>query len=86
MWTQLLRGLVEHKPQRYTGGSADFSSDQFPAQLQFNPPDTRDVELFSWARHRLQENGYEPARANRMAMSLVVLTLHKDLLQLRKSA
>jgi hypothetical protein len=86
MWTQLLRGLVEQKPQRYTGGPADFSSDKFPSQLQFNPPDIRDVELFSWARHRLREDGYEPARANRMALSLVVLTLHKDLLQLRKSA
>lgn len=86
MWTQLMRGLVEQKPSRYTGGGADFSSDKFPSQLQLNPPDTRDVELFAWARHRLREADYEPARATRMAMSLVVLTQHKDLLQLRKSA
>lgn len=86
MWTQVLRGLVEHKPQRYTVEKADFNSDKFPNQVQLNPPDTRDVELFAWARHRLKENGYDAARATRMATALVVLTLHKDLLQIRKAS
>lgn len=86
MWTQLMRGLVEHKPTRYTGGPPDRSSDKFPAQVQLYPPDTRDIEIFDWARYRLRENGYQPADASRMAMSLVVFTQHKDLLQIRKSA
>jgi hypothetical protein len=86
MWTQLLRGLVEGKPQRYTGRPADFKSDAFPSQLQLNPPDTRDVELFSWARHRLREADYDSSEATRMAMSLVLFTQYKDLLQLRKVA
>lgn len=85
MWTQLTRGLVENKPQRYTGGEADLSSDQFPSNVQFNPPDIRDVELFVWARHRLSEAGHEPRKATRMALATVVLTLHKDLLQLRQA-
>lgn len=86
MWTQLLRGLVEGKPQRYTGSGADLNSDTFPSAVQFNPPDVRDVELFTWARHRLGEAGLEPRQATRAALALIVLTLHKDLEQLRKAA
>ncbi len=86
MWTQLLRGLVEGKPQRYTGSGADLTSDTFPSAVQFNPPDVRDVELFTWARHRLGEQGVEPRQATRAALALIVLTLHKDLEQLRKAA
>lgn len=86
MWTQLTRGLVENKPNRYTGGEADMSSDKFPSSVQFNPPDIRDVELFVWARHRLSEAGHPPKKANRMALATVVLTLYKDLLQLRKAS
>jgi len=86
MWTQLLRGLVEGKPQRYTGSGADLNSDTFPSAVQFNPPDVRDVELFTWARHRLGEAGVEPRQATRSALALIVLTLHKDLEQLRKAA
>lgn len=58
----------------------------FPSQVQLNPPDTRDVELFAWGRHRLKEHGYSAQDATRMALGLVVLTLHKDLLQIRKAA
>jgi len=86
MWTQLLRGLVEKKPGRYTAEKADLSSDKFPNGVQLNPPDIRDVELFTWARHRLEDEGRPPKEATRMALSLIVLTLHKDLLQLRKAA
>ena len=86
MWTQLTRGLVEEKAGRYTGSDADMSSDKFPSAVQFSPPDIRDVELFVWARHRLTQNGYEPKDATRMALSAVVLTLHKDLLQMRKAS
>jgi hypothetical protein len=86
MWTQLTRGLVENKPGRYSGGEADMSSDAFPSNVQFNPPDIRDVELFVWARHRLSEAGQPPKKATRMALATVVLTLYKDLVQLRKAA
>ncbi|GEM_PF-6309331 len=86
MWTQLLRGLVEKKPGRYTGEEADMSSDKFPGGVQFNPPDVRDVELFTWARHRLEVQGHEPRESTRMALALIVLTQYKDLLQLRKAA
>jgi hypothetical protein len=86
MWTQLTRGLVENKPARYTGGEADMSSDEFPRNVQFNPPDIRDVELFVWARHRLSEAGHAPRKATRLALATVVLTLYKDLVQLRKAA
>lgn len=86
MWTQLTRGLVENKPGRYSGGEADMSSDQFPSSVQFSPPDVRDVELFVWARHRLSEAGQPPGKATRMALATVVLTLYKDLLQLRQAA
>lgn len=86
MWTQLTRGLVEDKPARYTGSNADPHSDVFPSSVQFSPPDLRDVELFTWAQHRLSQHGYAPKDATRMAMSLVVLTQYKDLLQMRKAA
>jgi hypothetical protein len=86
MWTQLTRGKVENKPGRHTGGEADLTSDKFPSAVQFSPPDVRDVELFAWAQHRLSKHGYEPKKASRMALALVVLTLHKDLLQMRQAS
>src|SRR4029077_16188649 len=48
MGTQLLRGLVEGKPGRYTDQEIDLKSDAFPNGVQLHPPDVRDVELFSW--------------------------------------
>jgi hypothetical protein len=86
MWTQLLRGLVEKKPGRYTSEEIDLKSDKFPSGVQLNPPDIRDVELFTWARHRLEAHGETPSDAKRMALSLIVLTQYKDLLQLRNAA
>jgi hypothetical protein len=86
MWTQLLRGLVEKKEGRYTGQDADMSSDKFPSGVQLSPPDMRDVELFTWARHRLEVGGCKPGDAARKALAVVVLTQYKDLLQLRKAA
>lgn len=86
MWLQLVRGVVENKPGRYTGGEADMESDNFPSQVQLNPPDVRDVELFTWARHRLSEHGMPAREATRKALAVVVLTLKKDLDQLRDAA
>lgn len=88
MWTQLLRGLVENKPGRYTAADIDIKSDKFPAGAQLHPPDIRDNEIFDWAHHRLDrraddDDSIDP---NRQALAVVVLTLYKDLLQLRKGA
>jgi hypothetical protein len=88
MWLLLIRGLVENKLNRLEGSQTpDYASDKFPDSVQFNPPDVRDVELFSWAKNRLIDaHGVEPERATREALSLVVFTLYKDLLQVRKGA
>jgi hypothetical protein len=37
--------------------------------VQFNPPDVRDVELFSWARHRLGQDGYDVCFALRLRVA-----------------
>jgi hypothetical protein len=87
IWLYMLavRGRVESKQSRLIGGPADKTVDTLPDNVQFNPPELRDAELYEWARHRLEERGMPPAEASRKAMALVVFTQYKDLLQLRKN-
>jgi hypothetical protein len=84
MFLVLIRGLVENKLERLKGGMADRGSDTFPDNAQLNPPDIRDVEIFNWARARLAPTEGEE-KATRMALAVVVLTLYKDVYELKKA-
>ncbi len=71
--TRFVAGESQRDPRHLIGGIVSHT-------------DLRDHELFTWAQHRLSQHGYEPKDATRMAMSLVVLTQYKDLLQMRKAS